>query len=295
MGTTQTPSRSRVTCPTDHKHNSNCYRRHHCGCDTCRNSIVQQSRDYRRKKAYNQPTTTLVPADPIREHVNQLRAAGMGQKRIADLAGIPPHVIRSLLHNFSGHPPVSRLQAASAKAILAVQPDPRLLLRRDPRGTRRRIQALSARGWTLSAMSRLLGMPVQGVHALLSVRWVTPETFERVRVLYEQLWDQEPPQGTPAERKAAAYAKTVARKHGWVPPLAWDDIDWDDRPPQVHGVNRQLMTVRERATRVVELHRLRLSDHHIAVSLGIADRTVLRIRQRLGLPGWTKEQQEAAA
>jgi transcriptional regulator with GAF, ATPase, and Fis domain len=223
-----------------------------------------------------------------------LRNAGMGQERIAELAGVPIHVLRSLNYSDSGRPPVQRLRAASANAILNVLPDPALLLRRDPRGTQRRLQALAVRGWSLASQARMLGMPQQGVHALMSVKWVTPETADRVRALFEDLWDVDPPGVTPADRQSSAYAKRVARKHGWFPPLAWDDIDTDEQPHRPNPTNRQAGNVAERAEQVRELHRLRWSDRHIAAELEINERTVVRIRQRLGLPGWTKNQQEAA-
>lgn len=35
---------------------------------------------------------------------------------------------------------------------------------------------------------------------------------------------------------ARSYARTVAKKNGWLPPLAWDDIDRDPEPPTAEPV-----------------------------------------------------------
>ncbi len=44
-----------------------------------------------------------------------------------------------------------------------------------------------------------------------------------VAALYDQLWDQPPPQRTRAQRIAAAAVRRAARARGWPPPLGWDD------------------------------------------------------------------------
>jgi hypothetical protein len=49
------------------------------------------------------------------------------------------------------------------------------------------------------------------------------------RDLYDQLWDQPPPQATRGQRISAAKARAHAARHHWPPPLAWDD-DTIDQP-----------------------------------------------------------------
>jgi hypothetical protein len=39
-----------------------------------------------------------------------------------------------------------------------------------------------------------------------------------------------PPNDDPRDQWRVSYAKTTAAKRGWLPPLAWDDIDRDPEP-----------------------------------------------------------------
>ena len=55
------------------------------------------------------------------------------------------------------------------------------------------------------------------------------------------------------------------------------------------------LTPREREAEVIRLHGFGWSDPAIALELGCTDRTVLRIRQRLGLRAWEKWQQTRQA
>ena len=61
---------------------------------------------------------------------------------------------------------------------------------------------------------------------------VTARTTQLVDEMYERLWDAPPPQHTTAQRKASAAARVVAARQGWLPPLAWDDIDDAPEPDQ---------------------------------------------------------------
>ena len=99
----------------------------------------------------------------------------------------------------------------------------------DAAGTRRRLQALVRGGWSLGLMSARLGCTRQVLRLTLhrSER-VTAATAGAVRELYDELWDQPPPEGTRFEKRAATMARRYARERGWVPPLAWDDDEIDD-------------------------------------------------------------------
>jgi DNA-binding NarL/FixJ family response regulator len=189
---------------------------------------------------------------------------------------------------------VKRLQRDRAEAILAVQADPDVVYRRDPRGTQRRIQALVYEGWSISEIARRMGVAPQNTAEILNCTWVTQETHDRVKALFEVLAGLSPLVDSAGGAQSVTFARNHARKRGWVPALGWDDIDADPVPP-VPPRPVAPGSVVERERRVVELHGLRWGDPRIAKELGTTDRTVLRIRQRLGLPGWSKEQQEAAA
>ena len=95
-------------------------------------------------------------------------------------------------------------------------------------GTRRRLQALMAIGWDQHSLAVEVGVTNTRISNL--VRGINPEvtsqTAARVALVYDRL-SMTARDGT----KAARYARTVARRQGWPPPLAWDDIDHDPEPP----------------------------------------------------------------
>lgn len=95
-------------------------------------------------------------------------------------------------------------------------------------GTRRRLQALMAIGWDQHSLAVEVGVTNTRISNL--VRGINPEvtwhTVARVTRVYDRL-SMTAREGT----KAARYARTVARRQGWPPPLAWDDIDNDPEPP----------------------------------------------------------------
>lgn len=94
------------------------------------------------------------------------------------------------------------------------------------RGTTRRLQALTAIGYSLADLAEMLAMPLEHVRALSGARAhrISPDTARAVAELYERLCM------TPVGGPDADLARRYARRRGWVPPLAWDDID-DDRGP----------------------------------------------------------------
>ena len=89
-------------------------------------------------------------------------------------------------------------------------------------GTRRRIEALHAVGWSGAELGRRLGVTCQAVYHLRGDQPIFPGTAERVAALYDELWNA-PPVGTQVRK-----TRNWAARNGWLPPLAWDDADLDD-------------------------------------------------------------------
>lgn len=86
-----------------------------CRCPDCRNATRLYELERR-----NSLTPRLVSADPARAHVRELMAAGMGHKRIAELAGVSMSAVGSLLYGKPGRPPTRRIKPATAQALLSV-------------------------------------------------------------------------------------------------------------------------------------------------------------------------------
>lgn len=98
----------------------------------------------------------------------------------------------------------------------------------DATGTVRRLQALSAVGWSRSRLARRLGMSPRNMSRLIRGSRVRFETARAVRGLYDELWATAPPAGTRGDSISAARARNVAERSGWPPPMAWDDDLIDD-------------------------------------------------------------------
>lgn len=167
----------------------------------------------------------LVDAQPVRDHVRSLMAAGLGWKRAADLAGLSRTVVKRLLygHQIGGQGPSKKVRRATSVALLAVRADLDTLAAGanvDSAGIRRRAQALACLGWSLGYQAGRIGWTVQNYSAALKRDRVSVRTARSVRDLYDELSMKSAPHdraGGPAR------ARKYASDHGWLPPLAWDD------------------------------------------------------------------------
>ncbi len=100
-----------------------------------------------------------------REHLEQLRATGMGVRTIAVRTGIPYTNLSDIVWGYTHRDGIRRrrghISADLEARILAVQPrfdDIADGASIDGRGTRRRLQALACMGWSGAALSRRLGI-----------------------------------------------------------------------------------------------------------------------------------------
>lgn len=195
-----------------------------CRCGTCRDAATAYDRNRDRMIAYGrwQP---FVPADRARQHAVWLRSAfGMGPGQIARLAGLSTAGVAALLDGRPGCQPTRRVRPETETAILAVRPtldmlSPGTLV--DPAGTCRRSQALAWRGWPFKTQGNLAGVGHLG--EAIYQDHVSAACARAVRDLYDKLWNQDPPEGTTAEKRAASRARGKARREGWAAPGAWDD------------------------------------------------------------------------
>jgi hypothetical protein len=101
-------------------------------------------------------------------------------------------------------------------------------------GLVRRVHALQAIGWTQPQIAAAAGLSIKTLrNPLLRGSTAYRCTHEAVAEAFERLCMTLPPETTPQQRRDAAYARTVAARNGWAPPLAWDDIDDPDERPKV--------------------------------------------------------------
>lgn len=132
-------------------------------------------------------------------------------------------------HTKDGETPCEPCKAAAAKyqnlrELDTMRGQPRIV---SPIGVQRRIQALVSIGYSYPTLA-----PELGVSAAQVSKWskdlafVRSSTADRVAETYDSL------SMTPlTDTRNAKYARTIARRNGWLPPLAWQNIDDPDEQP----------------------------------------------------------------
>lgn len=108
-------------------------------------------------------------------------------------------------------------------------------------GSQRRIQALTALGWSTHQLAAATGIPRLSLSRVLNQDTISRRLAAQIDRAYRRLGMQLPPQRTPAEKRAATISRERAASNGWVPPLAWDDIDDDDATPNLGVVDLELV------------------------------------------------------
>lgn len=213
------------------------YVKDRCRCEDCTTASRVAEQKRRRARLYG-IDAGLVDAQPVRDHLAVLSEAGIGYKRAAKLAGVSVTAVQTVLYHHPDRPeagPAKRVKRETAEKILAVEPSLDILSDGalvPSRGTARRVQALVARGWSQEKIAARAGITSQRMRPILDGAPATAATVRAVNALYEELWDQAPPEGTHRDKIAASRARGRAARLDWVPPAAWDDIDHDEQPYQ---------------------------------------------------------------
>lgn len=205
------------------------YKYRGCRCDTCRTNYTAYQRTRYRKQAYGtwQP---YVDAEPVRQHLLALNAAGLSYQVIAERLGRHTPTITAYVYDQG--PKRHRRQRATpelAAAILALQPGdvpPGMI---DATGTIRRIQALAAQGWPLRTISAHVGVASPTIGRIIGQRWVFRPTAYSVNRTYDALRDAKPEDHgvTPG---AARKTRHLAQRRNWHDPLWWEDMGHIDDP-----------------------------------------------------------------
>lgn len=165
----------------------------------------------------------FVDAQPTRDRIALLRSRGYSLRQLADRAGV---TLPTLLCRHD------KVQLATEAAVMAV-PIPTLggPGHVNAIGSRRRIQALAAIGWTQRHIAEQSGIDPRALNRILWARArVTGDTAAAIAGTYEALWDKPGPN----ER-----VRADAARRDWSPPMAWDDGDIDDPNGRPYGKRRR--------------------------------------------------------
>lgn len=235
-----------------------CYRQG-CRRTECRTAYRTERKiaDYRAACGIKNPDCAHVAA-----HLRRLLASGRTRLDIAAEACVSERAIRLYLDGLRQPRP------SNARALLAVKP-----LSQTPRvptvGTARRIQALAHQGWAIKHTAPAIGCSWSYFFEILRGDYATMprEIAEAVEQLARRFHGTRGPSGQ---------SRAAARRNGWVPLAAWDDIDDPNEVPSL-GVDDELGRNELAAYRRQEIAHLTsfgIPDQDIAARLGISDSTV---------------------
>jgi hypothetical protein len=200
-----------------------------CRCNVCGFAVSEYTRQ--RRNAIRRGTWR-VEADLVRAHVRSLAAAGMGRRRVAAVAGVSESTLSRHLYGYGGRPAPATMRHDLAQKLLAVVPDLAPYARIPGVGTVRRVRALVAIGWSLTELAERMGWSLANLCDLVSCRSddVAVRTAQLVAKLYGRL------SMTPNAGPLSGRARAMARRKGWVPPLAWNEGAIDNPRARPRGI-----------------------------------------------------------
>lgn len=200
------------------------YCRDKCHCDACGLAKRRKEKAGELRRAQGSPA--YVDPTPARRRLQQLLDAGLTLSQIEQATGVHRTGLRVILGTFPGRSTAKGIRPETATKILSYGPATQKHGLVDPTGTRRRLQALVAIGWTQTWIAAELGVVNSTVRYLLrgdAARPVLVATRDAVAALYARAQDHPAPPSRQATR-----ACRIAARHGWAPPTAWDPDELDD-------------------------------------------------------------------
>lgn len=178
-----------------------------------------------RKKRRGMGQRLYVDAGPTRAAIRDLNARGVNIPDIARSIGVSPS---TLVRCINGGAKVHATTHAAVTSMLRV--DQRLV---PSAGTYRRLEALACLGYSAKFVCARAGLHpstfTQGKYRdSTRVRASHAEAIARV---FDELWGR-PPAAFGITANTVAIVKGVARREGYTPGLAWDDIDDPNETPK---------------------------------------------------------------
>lgn len=187
--------------------------------------------------------TLYTTPDRARARLEKLKGAPwfMSNAAIARRAGICESNLAQIISGHRGqardYEPVQEVHRDTEAAILGVRPEVNPPARGGgrvpPLGVRRRLRALVAAGFPMAYLSTAMGwgedpQPVHRIiHGKSSKGFVQHSTHLKAAAAYDKL-SMQSPEDLGFTSIGIARARRTAAKHGWTPPMTWDDDTVDD-------------------------------------------------------------------
>ena len=207
------------------------YRLDGCRCYTCGFAASEYERKRQAAKIAGtwQP---YMPAQPVRDHLAALGAAGVGYKTAAKAARVSVTVVRNIIYGRGlscgrpGNGQAQKVKTDTARRLLALVAGhdtaaPGAII--PAVGTTRRIQAMCAMGWPLTKQAEHASWSVGNYAPLRDAATVLGRTARTVAAVYDHLAMTPPP-----ESHSTSRAKKWAAARHYLPPMVWDDDEIDD-------------------------------------------------------------------
>lgn len=191
-------------------------------------------------------TETRSPVEPARNHILELRNAGVSCQRIATAANVKPGFINGIVYG-DGNYARQHADADSLKRILAlteadIPEAPNHQTRLPQAAAQRRIQALHAAGFSWSILSRHIGYEHKTVSRLASDGHGQQRLADAVHTTYQELHNADPEEhGVPAH--VVKKCRETAASNGWHMPSWWDLHGGIDAGVEVQPVRTRRLTV----------------------------------------------------
>lgn len=195
-----------------------------CRCQPCTNANRKRLNRYKLRKLNG--VDVWGDIDAVHDHIEWLRSSGISYHAIARAVG----------YNFKGQiqeiVAADRVTVATAARILAVtidDLDDRTLI--PALGTMRRLRALARVGYSTPAIAVAIAFDEVTLRKIR--RGKQPKTQRRVVDLVTAYYRANADRPGPCNR-----ARLYAEQRRWLPPMAWDDEDFDDPRGQARAHSR---------------------------------------------------------
>lgn len=198
-------------------------------------------------------------SDEAWAEVDRLTELGWTPRAIASASGLSERTIRgAMVRRDEGH--LSTWTSSVSEAIIRHAPWP-TVGHVSAIGSMRRLQGLTALGWTLDALAAESGLPITTLSVVRAgrTRQIHAGTRSAIDSLYERL---------SFTTGASDVARAIASKQRWAPPLAWDEAAIDDPGAVPSGVGYTAGRHRTRES-IVDLRDAGLTDRQIAERLAL--------------------------
>lgn len=196
-------------------------------------SDTRRARDRRNHYLRKTGRGGLVDPTEMRARIRHWHYLGVTFERMSQRTGLESSLLRKQYRG--GH--FEQAQWRTEQAVLGAEFTEEDFEYPFAVGTRRRLQALVAKGFTQAFLAETSGWEHTYLNQFTNSRRVrtTPEVKARVLKLWDKLIDTDPLDVLAP--RAVAYARTVARKRNYPPANCWDDdtIDDPEAAPQWTG------------------------------------------------------------